>query len=79
MPLTGSRWAVKEAAYKALPEQTQKAITWRDLDLRYKPTGAPTLSFAETFKKDESSGVSFMPTISHDYGSIVGVVLALKQ
>lgn len=68
-----SRWAAKEAAYKALPPASVNS--WRDLDLSHDKKGRPTL----TVVPEKADGVTLMPTISHDAGVVVACVVALRQ
>jgi phosphopantetheinyl transferase (holo-ACP synthase) len=37
------RWALKEAAYKAIPSHLQQHISWKTLDVNYLASGAPTI------------------------------------
>lgn len=38
------RWAAKEAVLKALGTGWRRGISWRDVEVRNKPGGAPTIS-----------------------------------
>jgi len=38
------RWAAKEAVLKALGTGWRKGISWRDIEVRNKPGGAPTIT-----------------------------------
>ncbi|MCC6492209.1 MAG: holo-ACP synthase [Pirellulales bacterium] len=61
------RWAAKEAVLKALGTGWVRGISWRDVEIRHKPGGAPTVTLRggarEVF---ERSGISEMHiSISH--------------
>jgi len=61
------RWAAKEAVLKALGTGWRRGISWRDIEVRNKPSGAPTIALCggarEVF---EQSGIRKMHiSISH--------------
>ena len=61
------RWAAKEAVLKALGTGWRRGISWRDIEVRNKPGGAPTIALCggarEVF---EESGIRTMHiSISH--------------
>lgn len=61
------RWAAKEAVLKALGTGWRKGISWRDIEVRNQPSGAPTIALCggarEVFEK---SGIATMHiSISH--------------
>ena len=61
------RWAAKEAVLKALGTGWVRGISWRDVEVRHKPGGAPVVALRggarEVF---ERSGISYMHlSISH--------------
>ncbi len=61
------RWAAKEAVLKALGTGWRRGISWRDIEVRNKPDGAPTIALCggarEVF---EESGIRKMHiSISH--------------
>ncbi|KAL1411708.1 hypothetical protein Q8F55_002674 [Vanrija albida] len=69
-----SRWAAKEAAYKALPF----AVGWKQLELGYAPSGRPLLALAAdpAAAGKQLPPVSLLATISHDAGVLVAAVVA---
>jgi holo-[acyl-carrier protein] synthase len=61
------RWAAKEAVLKALGTGWVRGISWRDVEVRHKPGGAPTVALRGGAKEVlERSGITEMHiSISH--------------
>lgn len=61
------RWAAKEAVLKALGTGWVRGISWRDVEVRHKPGGAPTVALRGGAKEVlERSGISRLHlSISH--------------
>ena len=61
------RWAAKEAVLKALGTGWRRGISWRDVEVRNKPGGAPTIALRGGAKEVlEQSGIREMHiSISH--------------
>ncbi|KAI3640289.1 hypothetical protein MIR68_001167 [Amoeboaphelidium protococcarum] len=64
-----NRWALKEAAYKAL-SQTQYKPTWKQLHIVAIPNSPPVIT--HPYKDD----VHLLSSLSHDYGYVTAVVIA---
>jgi holo-[acyl-carrier protein] synthase len=72
------RWAAKEAVLKALGTGWIRGISWRDVEVRHKPGGAPTIALRggarEVF---ERSGIARMHiSISHCRSHAVAYAIA---
>ncbi len=72
------RWAAKEAVLKALGTGWIRGISWRDVEVRHKPGGAPAIALRggarEVF---ERSGIKEMHiTISHCRSHAVAYAVA---
>jgi holo-[acyl-carrier protein] synthase len=72
------RWAAKEAVLKALGTGWIRGISWRDVEVRHKPGGAPTIALRggarEVF---EQSGIKQMHiSISHCRSHAVAYAIA---
>jgi holo-[acyl-carrier protein] synthase len=61
------RWAAKEAVLKALGTGWIKGISWRDIEVRHKPGGAPTVALCGGAREVlERSGITRLHiSISH--------------
>ncbi|QEG34653.1 holo-ACP synthase [Bythopirellula goksoeyrii] len=61
------RWAAKEAVLKALGTGWRKGISWRDIEVRNQPSGAPTIALCGGAREVlEKSGIAKMHiSISH--------------
>jgi holo-[acyl-carrier protein] synthase len=61
------RWAAKEAVLKALGTGWVRGISWRDVEVRHKPGGAPTIALRGGAKEVlERSGITRLHiSISH--------------
>ncbi len=73
-----ARFAAKEAVSKAFGTGIGKAMSWRDIDIRKKPSGEPFLVFAGGAEKlAKERGVSnALITLSHtEHHAMVCVVL----
>lgn len=82
-----ARWAIKEAAYKALTPslpllrsmQPDYRLTFHSFDLVH-TRGAPRLDILRmkggSSEGEQLEGISLMSSLSHDAGVVVGVVLA---
>lgn len=77
------RWAAKEAVLKALGTGWVRGISWRDVEIRNNPSGAPlVLLHAGTREIAESRGVrQVLVTISHcrTYATAYAVALAQEN
>lgn len=71
--MADTRWAAKEAAYKALPPGAVNS--WRDLEFAHDARGRPSLSVVP----EKRHGVSLIPTVSHDAGVVVACVVAMRS
>ena len=73
-----ARFAAKEAVSKAFGTGIGKALGWRDIDVRKKPSGEPFLVFsgsAEKLAKERGVTKSFI-TLSHtEHHSVASIVL----
>jgi holo-[acyl-carrier protein] synthase len=72
-----ARFAAKEAVSKAFGTGIGKAMGWRDLDVRKKPSGEPYLVFAgEAEQLAQTRGVtSALITLSHTDNHAMAVVV----
>jgi holo-[acyl-carrier protein] synthase len=72
-----ARFAAKEAVSKAFGTGIGKAMGWRDLDVRKKPSGEPYLVFAgEAEQLSQSRGVtSALVTLSHTDNHAMAMVV----
>ncbi len=61
------RWAAKEAVLKAIGTRLVKGMTWRDIEIRSRPTAPPTVKLYGTARVlFERSGIDRIHlTISH--------------
>ncbi|MBT7616146.1 MAG: 4'-phosphopantetheinyl transferase superfamily protein, partial [Calditrichaeota bacterium] len=75
-----SRFAAKEATYKALNTK-RKGITWLDIEVRVTVLGIPSVRLygnaADESRKQGWNSVSL--SLSHDAGIAVAVVNVLKK
>lgn len=74
----GTRWAVKEAAYKALSPYYPK-LSWHDLVLSKESNGSPTLRFINESNTILSSQPLLHVSTSHDQDMLIAIVLATKR
>jgi holo-[acyl-carrier protein] synthase len=72
------RWAAKEAVLKALGTGWVRGISWRDVEVRHKPGGAPTVALRGGAKEVlERSGITHMHiSISHCRSHAVAYAIA---
>jgi holo-[acyl-carrier protein] synthase len=72
------RWAAKEAVLKALGTGWVRGISWRDVEIRHKPGGAPTVALCGGAKEVlERSGITCMHvSISHCRSHAVAYAIA---
>ncbi|HEV2965547.1 MAG TPA: holo-ACP synthase [Chthoniobacterales bacterium] len=73
-----ARFAAKEAVSKAFGTGIGKAMGWRNIDIRKKPSGEPFLVFTEGAEKlaKERGVISALITLSHtDHHAMATVVL----
>jgi len=72
------RWAAKEAVLKALGTGWVRGISWRDVEIRHKPGGAPTVALCGGAKEVlERSGITSMHvSISHCRSHAVAYAIA---
>ncbi|KLT43299.1 4'-phosphopantetheinyl transferase [Cutaneotrichosporon oleaginosum] len=78
-----SRWAAKEAAYKALP-RWPTGWGWKNLDLQYTARGSPMLELVPPQGRDaeadlDPARVGLMLSLSHDADMIVAAVVAQRE
>jgi holo-[acyl-carrier protein] synthase len=61
------RWAAKEAVLKALGTGWRRGISWRDIEVRHQPSGAPTVALRGGAREVlEKAGIKAMHlSISH--------------
>lgn len=74
----GTRWAVKEAAYKALSSYYPK-LSWHDLVLSKGSNGSPTLKLVHEPHAILSSQLLLHVSTSHDQDILIATVLATKH
>ncbi|MEY2487638.1 MAG: holo-[acyl-carrier protein] synthase [Verrucomicrobiota bacterium] len=77
-----ARFAAKEAVSKAFGTGIGKAMGWRDIDVRKKPSGEPFLVFTGGAEKlaQERGVVSAFITLSHsDHHAIATIVLEASE
>ncbi len=72
------RWAAKEAVLKALGTGWVRGISWRDVEVRHKPGGAPTVALRGGAKEVlERCGITRMHiSISHCRSHAVAYAIA---
>jgi holo-[acyl-carrier protein] synthase len=72
------RWAAKEAVLKALGTGWVRGISWRDVEIRHKPGGAPTIALRGGAKEVfEHSGAKAMHiSISHCRSHAIAYAIA---
>ena len=72
------RWAAKEAVLKALGTGWVRGISWRDVEVRHKPGGAPTVALRGGAKEVlERSGITRMHiSISHCRSHAIAYAIA---
>ena len=72
------RWAAKEAVLKALGTGWVRGISWRDVEVRNKPGGAPTVALRGGAKEVlERSGITHMHiSISHCRSHAIAYAIA---
>jgi holo-[acyl-carrier protein] synthase len=72
------RWAAKEAVLKALGTGWVRGISWRDVEVRHKPGGAPTVALRGGAREAlERSGITAMHiSISHCRSHAVAYAIA---
>jgi holo-[acyl-carrier protein] synthase len=72
------RWAAKEAVLKALGTGWVQGISWRDVEVRHKPGGAPTVALRGGAKEVlERSGITQMHiSISHCRSHAIAYAIA---
>jgi holo-[acyl-carrier protein] synthase len=72
------RWAAKEAVLKALGTGWIRGISWRDVEIRHKPGGAPTIALRGGAKEVfERSGAKEMHiSISHCRSHAIAYAIA---
>ena len=72
------RWAAKEAVLKALGTGWIRGISWRDVEVRHKPGGAPTVALRGGAREVlERSGIKHMHiSISHCRSHAVAYAIA---
>ena len=72
------RWAAKEAVLKALGTGWVRGISWRDVEVRHKPGGAPTVALRGGAKEVlERSGITHMHiSISHCRSHAIAYAIA---
>ena len=72
------RWAAKEAVLKALGTGWVRGISWRDVEVRHKPGGAPTVALRGGAKEVlERSGIQRMHiSISHCRSHAIAYAIA---
>ncbi|WVR07793.1 hypothetical protein IAU60_004836 [Kwoniella sp. DSM 27419] len=69
------RWALKEAAYKALSAHL-KDINWSHLDITHSPAGAPILYPTQL---EHRTKFGLLGSLTHDAGVVVAVVIAQEN
>ena len=72
------RWAAKEAVLKALGTGWRRGISWRDIEVRNEPSGAPTVSLRGGARDVfDRVGISVMHiTISHSRNHAIAYAVA---
>lgn len=75
------RFAVKEAAFKALGTGWRSGIAWTDVSVSRQPSGQPRLVVAGMFADlaDQAGITSWQVSLSHSGGFAVASVLALSE
>ncbi|WVO12494.1 holo-[acyl-carrier-protein] synthase [Cryptococcus depauperatus] len=71
-----SRWCIKEAAYKSLFGLLPSSPTFKTFQLVHASTGQPRLDIVP---QEIAANYALMPTLSHDAGVVVGVVVSLDK
>jgi holo-[acyl-carrier protein] synthase len=72
------RWAAKEAVLKALGTGWRRGISWRDIEIRNQPSGAPTVALRGGAREVlEQVGIKAMHlSISHCRSHAIAYVVA---
>ena len=71
-----ARFAAKEAFYKALPKNSEYAVSWQDIEVISQKSGNPVIKFIH--KKEELSSIKIHLSLSHSQNSAVAVVVLEK-
>lgn len=76
-----ARFAAKEAVFKAIGTGWRSGITWRDVDVRREPSGAPHIQlFGRCLEVAEEHGVErWLISLSHTDRAAIASVIALGR
>lgn len=76
-----ARFAAKEAVFKAIGTGWRSGITWRDVDVRREPSGAPCIQLSgRCLEVAEEHGVErWLISLSHTDRTAIASVIALGR
>jgi len=73
-----ARFAVKEAMYKALPDDIQKGVGWLDIEVMNDPSGRPHINGLGTLKNLDERFIVHV-SISHSKKSAVAMIVLERK